>query len=87
MRPSIIKMLIFVNNFVFFVVFFFNILNFTSCGTHIVKINIYVSSIISVNMWSQCERSEKNKRHDVLNYIKDLNADIICLQDTHWVES
>ena len=30
---------------------------------------------------------EKNKRHDVLNYIKDLNADIICLQDTHWIES
>ena len=26
-------------------------------------------------------------RNDVLNYIKDLNADIICQQDTHWVES
>ena len=30
---------------------------------------------------------EKNKRNDVLNYLKDLKADIICLQDTHWVES
>lgn len=57
MRPSIIKMLNFVNSFVFRVVFFFNILNFTSCGTRIVKITIYVSSIISVNMCSQCERS------------------------------
>ena len=29
----------------------------------------------------------KNKMKDVLNYIKDLNPDIVCLQDTHWVES
>ena len=57
MRLSIIKMLNFVNSFVFLVVFFFNILNFTSGGTRIVKINIHVSSVISVNMWSQCERS------------------------------
>ena len=26
------------------------------------------------------------KRIDVLNYLKDKKADIICLQDTHWVE-
>ena len=26
------------------------------------------------------------KRIDVLNYFKDKKADIICLQDTHWVE-
>ena len=28
-----------------------------------------------------------NKQRDVLNYLKNLNADIICLQDTHWVPS
>lgn len=30
---------------------------------------------------------EKNKCRDVLDYINNLNANIICLQDTHWVES
>ena len=30
---------------------------------------------------------EKNKCRDVLDYINSLNANIICLQDTHWVES
>ena len=26
------------------------------------------------------------KRRDVLMYFKEMNADIGCLQDTHWVE-
>ena len=30
---------------------------------------------------------DKNKRHDVLNYLKDKKADIICQQDTHLMES
>ena len=30
---------------------------------------------------------DKFKRYDVLNYLKDSNADIICLQDTHLMES
>ena len=30
---------------------------------------------------------DKTKRYDVLNYLKDTNADIICLQDTHLMES
>ena len=29
----------------------------------------------------------KEKRNDVLNYLDKLNAGIICLQDTHWVDS
>ena len=27
------------------------------------------------------------KCRDVLNYLQGLNADIICLQDTHWTKS
>ena len=30
---------------------------------------------------------EKNKCRDVLDYLSGLNADIICIQDTHWVDS
>ena len=30
---------------------------------------------------------DKNKCRDVLDYVDSLNANIICLQDTHWVES
>ena len=26
------------------------------------------------------------KRRDVLMYFKEMNANIVCLQDTHWVE-
>ena len=26
------------------------------------------------------------KRRDVLSYLKEKQADIICLQDTHWVD-
>ena len=26
------------------------------------------------------------KRYDVLAYLKEKHADILCLQDTHWVE-
>ena len=25
------------------------------------------------------------KRIDVINYLKDKNPDIVCLQDTHWI--
>ena len=27
------------------------------------------------------------KRNDVLNYLKDKNPDIVCLQDTHWIDT
>ena len=30
---------------------------------------------------------ETSKRYDVLNYLEGKNADIICLQDTHLMES
>ena len=30
---------------------------------------------------------DKTKRYDVLNYLKDKNADIVCLQDTHLKKS
>ena len=30
---------------------------------------------------------EKNKRREVLTYKRIQNPDIVCLQDTHWVES
>ena len=26
---------------------------------------------------------DKKKRYDVLNYLQNMSADIICLQDTH----
>ena len=26
------------------------------------------------------------KRQDVLTYFKEMNANIICLQDTHWID-
>ena len=29
----------------------------------------------------------KEKRFDVLSYLREQNASIICLQDTHWVQS
>ena len=29
----------------------------------------------------------KNKRHDVLHYFRQTNAAIICLEDTHWIDS
>lgn len=30
---------------------------------------------------------DKKKRVDVLNYLRDKNPAILCLQDTHWVSS
>ena len=30
---------------------------------------------------------DKEKRYDVVNYIRDMKADIICLQDTHLTEN
>ena len=29
----------------------------------------------------------KDKRNDVINYLNNLQAGIICLQDTHWIDS
>ena len=58
---DIFKMLNFVNTFVFFCFVFLKIYNFTSCGTRILNINIYVFSVDSIDMWSQCEISNYYK--------------------------
>ena len=29
----------------------------------------------------------KDKRNDVLHYLENLGAGIICLQDTHWIDT
>ena len=31
--------------------------------------------------------ADSSKCRDVLNYLQSLNADILCLQDTHWTKS
>ena len=40
--------------------------------------------VLSVNCQGLCN---KEKRNDVLNYLGSLQARIICLQDTHWIDS
>ena len=43
-----------------------------------------VMKIISLNCRGL---RNKVKRYDIINYLKDQNAQIICLQDTHLIET
>ena len=46
-----------------------------------------LSSTITVLSANVRGLRDKNKCKDVLDYLNSLNSNIICLQDTHWVES
>ena len=46
--------------------------------------NIDKIKVISANCRGLKEKSKKN---DILNYLEDKNTDIICLQNTHLMES
>ena len=43
-----------------------------------------ITKIISLNCRGL---RNKVKRYDIINYLKDQNAEIICLQDTHLIET
>ena len=48
-------------------------------------------SVVGNNIWvlsANCQGLQKlDKRRDVLSYFKEINVNILCLQDTHWVDS
>ena len=46
-----------------------------------------LSNVISVLSANVRRHRDNKKCCDVLDYLKNLKSKIICLQDTHWVES
>ena len=46
-----------------------------------------LSNGITVSSASVRELRDKKKCCDVIDYLKNLKSEMICLQDTHWVET